>query len=138
MSIAETKNLVRQYIEKVWNNGDLTAFQNFTTASFTYQLGGQPARDRLSMQQFIGMIRAAFPDWRVAIIEMIAENDHVAVRWQGQVTHEGLFYGLSPTGKHINVSGMNIYRVVGNKIDAEWEQTDTLGMLQQLGALPKG
>ena len=137
MLISDAKNLIRHYVEKIWNHGDLTAFQNFTTESFTYQIGGQPARDRLGMEQFLGMIRTAFPNWRVAIMEMIVENDRVAVRWQGEVTHEGFFYGLPPTGKHIHVSGINMYRVSGNKIDAEWEQTDTLGMLQQLGALPK-
>lgn len=137
MLTSEAKSLVRQYVEEVWNHGDLKTFQNLTTESFTYQIGGQPARDRLSTQQFLGMIRTAFPDWRVAIIEMIAENNRVAARWQGEVTHEGFFYGLSPTGKHVNVSGINIYRIVGGKIAAEWEQADTLGMLQQLGALPK-
>lgn len=88
------------------------------------------------MQQFIRMIRTAFPDWRVDIAEIITEKDRVAVRWQGEVTHQGHFYGLPPMGKQIKVSGINICRIVGGKVDAEWEQTDTLGMLQQLGALP--
>ncbi len=65
MSIDETRNLVRQYIEKVWNHGDLTARENLTTESFTYQLGRQPERDRSSKQQLIGMTRTAFPEWRV-------------------------------------------------------------------------
>lgn len=132
----EAKNLIRDYIEKVWNRGDLAAFDHLTTDSFTYQIGGQPEHDRLGMQQFIRMIRAAFPDWRVDIIEMIAEHDKIAVRWRGHVTHSGSFYGLPATNRQINVSGINIYRLVNGKVDAEWEQTDTLGMLQQLGALP--
>lgn len=52
------------------------------------------------------------------------------------MTHQGPFYGLPPTGRQIKASGINIYRIVGGKVDAEWEQTDSLGMLQQLGALP--
>ncbi len=30
----------------------------------------------------------------------------------------------------------NLYHLIDNKIAAEWEQTDTIGMLQQLGVLP--
>jgi steroid delta-isomerase-like uncharacterized protein len=136
MSTNKARDLVSRYIEMVWNRGDLAAFKSLTTESFTYQIGGQSERNRLGMQQFIGMIRTAFPDWRVDIVEMITENDKVAVRWQGQVTHQGPFYRLPPTGRQIKVSGINIYRLVDGKVDAEWEQTDSLGMLQQLGALP--
>ena len=43
-----TKNniaLVQEYIEKVWNKCDFVALQNLTTPTFTYTIGGQPARD---------------------------------------------------------------------------------------------
>lgn len=83
------------------------------------------------------MIRTAFPDWRVQIVEIIVEGNTVVIRWQGQVSHQGVFQGIPPTGKRVNVSGINIYHVTKGKIAAEWEQTDTLGMLQQLGVLPR-
>ena len=35
------------------------------------------------------------------------------------------------------VNGINIYHVMDDKVAPEWEQTDSLGMLQQLGVLPK-
>jgi steroid delta-isomerase-like uncharacterized protein len=89
------------------------------------------------MQQFIKMIRVAFPDWRVQIVDIIAEGNTVVIRWQGQVTHQGVFQGIPPTGKQVTVSGINIYHVIDGKVDAEWEQTDSLGMLQQLGVLPR-
>jgi SnoaL-like polyketide cyclase len=39
-------------------------------------------------------VRAAFPDWRVEITDMIAKSDMVVIRWQGQVIHQGNFYGI--------------------------------------------
>jgi steroid delta-isomerase-like uncharacterized protein len=129
----EIKALVRQYIEKVWNQADLTALDDLTTPAFSYHLGGQPKRDRDGMRQFMEMTHAAFPDWRVRIIDIMAEGDRVAVHWEGQVTHQGSFHGIPPTGKQVSVSGINIYHIVEGKVATEWEQTDSLGLLQQLG-----
>ena len=35
------------------------------------------------------------------------------------------------------VEGMNVYRLAGGKITEVWTQLDTLGLLQQLGAIPE-
>ncbi len=134
----DVKDLVRRYIDGVWNQGDPAALAALTTESFAYRLGGQPPLDRAAMQAFVGMTRAAFPDWRVEIAEMIAEPHAVAVRWEGEVTHAGPFRGIPPTGRRIAVSGINVYRIRDGRIDTEWEQTDSLGMLRQLGVLPPG
>jgi len=74
MPTGDAKALVREYVEEVWNRGDSTAFDALTTPSYTYYLGGQPGRDRASMKQFIAMIHAAFPDWRVQTAQVIAEG----------------------------------------------------------------
>jgi steroid delta-isomerase-like uncharacterized protein len=132
----DPKSLVRQYIERVWNQGDVDAFDAMVTPSYSYRIGGQPERDRIGFRQFLAMTRAAFPDWRVDVLDAVGEGNTVAVRWEGHVTHQGVFYGIPPTGKKLHVSGINLYRVVDGRIDWEWEQTDSLGMLQQLGVLP--
>jgi steroid delta-isomerase-like uncharacterized protein len=131
----DTKHLVRRYIEDVWNRGDVTALDELTSAVFAYHLNGQPSLDRAGMRSFISMMRAAFPDWHVEISEMIAEGDVVAVRWRGKATHQGAFRGIPPTGRPISVTGINMYYLADGTVDAEWEQMDSLGMAQQLGAL---
>ena len=88
------------------------------------------------MGAFLAAVHAAFPDWRVEIEEIVAEGNSVAVRWAGEVTHEGPFHGIPATGKRLSVSGINVYKVDGGVISEEWEQMDSLGMLQQMGVLP--
>ncbi len=136
MMIDDAKDLVRQYVERIWNGGDAAALDELTSRGFAYHLGGQPARDRAEMAQFLRDMRVAFPDWRVEIGDLIAEGNRVAVRWHGLVTHGGPFRGLPATGRRVAVSGLNIYRLEGDRIVGEWEQMDSVGLLQQLGALP--
>jgi steroid delta-isomerase-like uncharacterized protein len=129
--------LVRRYIERIWNAGDLAALDTLTSEEFRYHLNGQPPLDRVGMRSFVAMIRVAFPDWRVETDEIVARGDAVAVRWHAEATHEGPFRGIPRTGRRLSVSGINMYRVTAGRIDAEWEQMDSFGMLQQLGVLPK-
>lgn len=136
MSRDEAKKLISKYIEEVWNNADLNALDDLTSAKYTYHFGSQPPRNKAALQQFLQAVHVAFPDWRVRIQSIIADGNTVAVQWEGSVTHEGVFHGIPPTGKKISVCGINIYQIEGGKIAKELEQMDSLGMLQQLGALP--
>jgi steroid delta-isomerase-like uncharacterized protein len=131
----DAKTLVRQYVERVWNQAEPGALDELTAPDFVYHLGGQPGRDRDGMQKFVASVHVAFPDWRVDIVDCIAEGETVAVRWHGKVTHLGAFHTIAPSGKQISVSGINVYSLAQGRIVAEWEQMDSLGMLQQLGAL---
>lgn len=135
MDTDDLKRLVQRYIEEVWNNADAAALDELTNEGYTYHLGGQPPRDKSSMHRFLQSVHAAFPDWRVRVEDIVAEGNTVAVRWIGRATHQGPFYGIPPTGKKISVCGINIYKIENDKISQEWEQMDSLGMLQQLGLI---
>ena len=136
MSLIENKNLILNYIEKVWNQADLVNFRKLTTTTFTFSIRGEPAIERTLMEQYVQAMHAAFPDWRIEVIDLIAEDNRVVAHWHGKVTHLGSFKEIPPSGKHIHVSGINIYHIEDGKIISEWEQTDTLGMLQQMGLIP--
>jgi predicted ester cyclase len=52
-------------------------------------------------------------------------------------THTGDLLGIGPTGKQGTMTGIVISRVAGNMIAEEWENFDELGLLQQLGVMPR-
>ncbi len=43
---------------------------------------------------------------------------------------------IAATGKQGIITGMDIYRIAGGKIEEAWSNWDTLRMLQQMGVLP--
>jgi predicted ester cyclase len=51
--------------------------------------------------------------------------------------HQGVFFSVPPTGKKIAVSAMNFYRLSGGQLVEERGQPDLLGLLHQIGAIPK-
>jgi steroid delta-isomerase-like uncharacterized protein len=72
--------------------------------------------------------------WQIE--EMFSTADRVVVRWTGSGTHVGEVNGIPPTNKDIRVDAIAIHRIEGGKIAETWEVWDTLGFLQQIGAVP--
>ena len=82
------------------------------------------------------MFRSAMPDLRVVVEDMIAEGDKVAVRYTLEGTHEGELFGVPPTGQRLSIKSISVERVSDGKIIEHWRVTDSLDMMQQLGAIP--
>lgn len=68
-----------------------------------------------------------------SVEDLIAEGDKVVARVTGRGTHEGAVFGIPPTGKHIEMTGIVIYRMADGKIVERWSQHDLMGLMRQLG-----
>lgn len=60
------------------------------------------------------------------------EDWDVAVRWRIQGIHGGLGYFGKPSGKNIEINGVNHYKVRNKKIIEEWMLFDGLDVLRQI------
>jgi predicted ester cyclase len=68
---------------------------------------------------------------------MVAEADLVAAFVSYRSTHTGSFMGHPATGKVVRVTGMDIMRYRDGQVVELWSQFDDLGLLQQLGIVPR-
>lgn len=87
------------------------------------------------LKEHIAGVRAAFPDIRHDIQDMVAEGDKVAVRLTVRATHKGSFGDIAPTGRQVAFSVTGILRIRGGKVVESWFDYDALGLMQQLGAI---
>jgi predicted ester cyclase len=78
----------------------------------------------------------AFPDMRVDIEDIIADNDKVVHRFTFYGTHRGEFMGLAPTMKLVSAPGVHINLFKGDKCIEVWQVLDTLKFMSQVGAVP--
>jgi steroid delta-isomerase-like uncharacterized protein len=134
----ENKAVARRFIEEVWNNGNLDAIDELIAENHVdhdpAQAGGPGGRE--AMRAFVEMYRSGYPDTHLAIGEVIAEGDLVAMTWTATGTHQGELMGIQPTGRSITVTGIGVDRISGGQIVESWGNYDALGMLVQLGAIP--
>jgi steroid delta-isomerase-like uncharacterized protein len=135
----ENKALARRSWEIV-TEGSLDALEDALAEVYAEDLVlHEPDEDIVGIEglkQFVAMIRAALPDLRVTLEDVIAEGDKVVSRWTAQGTHQGELMGIAPTGNRVTITGITIHRIEDGKIVEEWENWDALGMMQQIGAVP--
>ena len=131
------KRLVRRFFEEVWSTGDVLQRDAFLAAGYQGHMAGSAEPiDRDGWTAWFQGFRAAFPDARFIVEDMIAEGDRVAARLTMRGTHLGPLNGMPATGRPVVVSGMSIERIADGRIVEGWNETDALGMLQQLGVFP--
>jgi len=88
------------------------------------------------LKQFFTSLSNAFPDAQRTVEDQFTDDIHVVTRWTAAGTHKGPFMGIAPTGKRVTITGISIHRISGGKIVEEWQEWDSLGLMQQLGVIP--
>jgi steroid delta-isomerase-like uncharacterized protein len=136
MSTEDNKANVRRVFEEGWNQGNTAVFDELFATNYLGHAPSGPIHGPEGFKQYYATYRTAFPDTHLAIEDMIAEGDKVVIRWTGTGTHQGTLMGIPPSGKRVTITGISIVRIVNGKSVEDWADFDTLGMLQQIGAIP--
>ena len=137
MSIEENKAVVRRFFEELLGTDDLAVADELLSPGFRFYFAGSPdPMDLESYKEFLVARRAAFPDRRFVVEDMIAEGDKVSARFTMRGTHKGEFRGIAPTGKEVNMTGIDIIRLTEGKMVEDRVEVDQLGMMRQLGVVP--
>jgi steroid delta-isomerase-like uncharacterized protein len=132
----KNKALVRRYLEEVFNKENLAVIDEIDSPDYVAHLSGYPPLNREGLKETLTIFRAAFPDLRVTIEDLVAEGDKVVHRSTFNGTHRGNFQGIPATGKAFAITGMNISRISSGKIVEDWNLIDFLGLMQQIGVVP--
>lgn len=134
---ADNKTFVRSTTEEIWSTGNAKLIDEHMAPNYVLHkppTGFSP--DREGLKAILHAMRSAFPDLRMTVDDVIAEGDKVVQRRTYQGTHKGELFGIPASGKSVSVSQIIVSRLAGGKFVEEWAETDFLGMLQQLGAIP--
>jgi steroid delta-isomerase-like uncharacterized protein len=138
MSTEQNKAVVRQLVEEVFNRGNVASIDAYLAPDFVEREELPPGipRDREGVKALTAMLHGAFPDFQATIDDIVAEGDRVVVRQTWSGTHQGEFMGVPPTGRRVSFGVIDILRMADGKCVEHWGQMDSMGLMQQLGAVP--
>lgn len=119
----ENKEILLLVVEQLFNNGDTLVADKYFAPAFAEK-----------EKAFTKRIRSAFPDLKIKVDMMVAEQDIVAVRWIASGSHKDTFLGVEPTGKAAVWTGSWFWTFKDGKItDGDGKGSwDALGLLKQL------
>ena len=139
MKTDDNKALVQRWFDEVWNQGrEDTIDEMYTADGVSVGLGAAntAVRGPEEFKIFFRNLRGAFPDTRIQLLDIVAEANEVAVRFEVQATHTGNGLPFPPTGRPVKFSGMSFLQLTDGKLAKGWNCWDQLGMLTQLGVIP--
>jgi predicted ester cyclase len=134
----QNKELVRRFIDEVFRKKNIGIIDYLFAPGFiSHYVPPGTIQDVEAFKKSIRSFLTAFPDIEITIEDLIAEDDKVVAHVTGGGTHTGNFQAFPPTGKRVILLAMIIWRISDSKFVERWEIMDQLGMLQQLGIIPK-
>jgi steroid delta-isomerase-like uncharacterized protein len=138
MPMDRTESLIRRVFDEAFNLGNLAVVDEVLSPNLIAHnpFGGAP-HGPAGFKWLIAMFRTAFPDLQCTVEDEIREADQFAAHWKMRGTHKGLFMGNPPTGKPVEVLGIIFARLEAGMIVEDWMLIDQIGLLQQLGIIPR-
>jgi steroid delta-isomerase-like uncharacterized protein len=131
---------ISRHAPEAFTTGDLDALEGAYTADcVVHDTQNQFAADQRGpdvLRSQVAMYRAGFPDLVMTVDAQYEDGDVVISRWTATGTHTGDLPMLPATGRTSTVTGILIDRFENDQIAETWSNWDTLGMLQNLGAIP--
>jgi predicted ester cyclase len=119
------KDLVSRHYEDFINRGDLSAADRDLRSDFIDHAAppGTPPGPE-SAKGWIQMVRAGFPDIEVREEHSVASGDMVGMlaTWRG--THNGPFFGIEPTGRSVEMTGIVLWRIADGQLAERWAVLD--------------
>ncbi|MBR0289706.1 MAG: ester cyclase [Selenomonadaceae bacterium] len=136
MNNAERNKLAMKKFMTCINTNDKILAEELIAAEaeFTTPVSEKPLYGGAGYLSVVDLMRKSFSDIRWEMVDMVAEDDKVAVSWICSGTHDGDFMGLAPTGKKVSFSVMNFYYFnADGKIINDVAAQGLFGLLNQLG-----
>jgi predicted ester cyclase len=139
MSHSTTEAVARRWHQEIYLRGRLGVAEEICSQGLTAH-GTGVAPDAPTGPRFVredaAAMREAFDILAATDEDVIASGDRVAIRWAFRGTHVGPFLGVDGTGRHVSVTGMDIFRFEGDRIAEFWTEFNLMDLAEQIGAIP--
>jgi len=127
----QNKTLARRFYDEILNGRRMDFADEILSPEYVDHSAAGPGLE--NFKQYFSMITSVFPDIKVTVEDLLADDDKVAVRLTVHGTQLGSFRGFPPVGRQATWTGMDIIHISDGRIIERWSERDFLNMLLQLG-----
>jgi len=131
--MSEVEEVLHAIYEAI-NTGDLALLDKAVAPDYVEHSEGFQGIEPFRQQ--VTAFRAAFPDLRVTIEDLLISGDRFASRTAVTGTHTGDLMGMPATGRRISVEAVDIGRIENGLAKERWGGLNMYALLTQLGVIP--
>lgn len=113
-------------------NGNWKELDELLDDNFTYTGDGFV----FTKNEYIGFMqdmKAAFSGLSMEFPHVISDGNMVSVRFISKAVNTGSFMGAPANKKNLEIHGIFMRKVENGKVKQEWQTTDLLGVMSQIG-----
>ena len=125
--------LIHTVFSEIWSKGNVDLIDDLFADDYVGHFPGETLYGQRDLVHQVNAHRSSFPDWTEEVEDTIADRDRVVVRFRSRGTNLGEFLGNPPTGNHVEISEVAIFRLNNGKINEQWVYPDMLSLQRQLG-----
>ena len=132
LSTLEENKEIALNVSRAILDGEWARLDGLLHPDFTYTGDGF----LFTKDQYIGFMqemRKAFSDMDMTFPHVVAEGDVVCIRFVTQAVNTGKFMGAPANRRNLEVNGQFIRQVRDGQVVQEWQSTDLLGVMKQIG-----
>jgi glyoxylase-like metal-dependent hydrolase (beta-lactamase superfamily II)/predicted ester cyclase len=136
--MATTAEIAKLYFDALSEHDLDTAVSLWRPGSIDRFVGGVELIAPDGIREYFAGVFAAFPDFRLEIVDLTTFRSRTAVRWKvtGTFAGPGTFQGFNPNGAAISAEGCDVLTIVDDVIIGNDAYSDNADIARQLGFLP--
>lgn len=119
-------------VSKAILHGEWDQLTGILSDDFTYTGDGMHL-NKAEYIEFMKGMKSAFSNMKMEFTHVISEGNLVSIRFITTCKHTGNFMGAPATNHDLEISGIFMRKVEGDKVIQEWQTTDLLGTMSQMG-----
>ena len=127
------KDLVNLYYEELWNKKNKEYIDILFDDNITFHGSlGLSSNGKKEFEQYMDMIHTAIPALFHSIIDMVVDNENIAVRALYTGKHTGKLLSYEATNNRIRYNGATFFKFNEGKITSVWVLGDLNTLIKQL------
>ncbi|MBR1479109.1 MAG: ester cyclase [Lachnospiraceae bacterium] len=120
------KDIIKRFYEVVVSENLLDELHKYISEDCVLRVGEKVNYiGTAGMKQHLLAVRQTYPDYTLKITRQYTDGDYVISEFILRGTHKGDFLGITPTNKVLEITGVDIDRVVDGKIVEHSGSTET-------------
>lgn len=113
----DKKELVRYFYEVIVSENMLDELSQYISEDCVQRIGEKTIFIGVEgLKQHLLALKKTYPDYAMKIIRQYIDGDYVISEFIMKGTHKGGFMGIEPTNKVLEIAGVNIDRVIDERV----------------------
>ena len=130
------KDIVKHYYEVIVSKNLLDDLPLYISENCVMRVGeNEYSIGAEGMRQHLVAVKKTYPDYKMKVIRQYVDGDYVISEFVMRGTHKGDFLGIAPTNKVLEITGVDIDKVIDGKIVEHGGATTTFETFSQNGLI---